>query len=186
MVRMAWESKVYSSLTEARSKKSRIKTSLRKSAAETVKRSEKGKSLGAYGAGRRARVEKALAKKASKPSAWYARRHHEAEAERLIGHGKRLAKAPKKYKVSENVYDLKKTKSKPKVKQGSVRDTLSKKSKAIWDKAQARKKQRVSEEDKPKEKEKTTQKQRVEDLIRRISKNPNSVKELGRLATPRK
>jgi acetyl-CoA carboxylase carboxyltransferase component len=88
--------------------------------------------------------------------------------------------------VSENVYDLKKTKSKPKVKQGSVRDTLSKKSKAIWDKAQAKKKQRVSEGEKPKEKEKTTQRQRVEDLVRRVAQNAGAMKELGRLATPRK
>ena len=53
------------------------------------KRKATGKSVGAYGAGTRARREKALAKKASKPAAWYARRHHETEAARLIAHGKR-------------------------------------------------------------------------------------------------
>ena len=180
---MSWENKVYSSLTEARSKKSRIKTSLRKSAAETVKRSEKGKSLGAYGAGRRARVEKALAKKASKPSAWYARRHHEAEAERLIDHGKRLAKAPKKYKVSENIYDLTTKKPKPQVKKGSVRSALSGKAKKVLDKAQREKQRSVSEEDKKTEK-KSPQRQAIEDLVRRIAKRSEAAKELGRLATP--
>jgi hypothetical protein len=90
MVRANWQNRIYESLvTEKRSEASRRKTSLRKRGAEMDKRKAAGKSIGAYGAGTRARREKALAKKASKPAAWYAKRHHEGEADRLIAHGKR-------------------------------------------------------------------------------------------------
>ena len=88
---MNYQEKIYLILTETRIATSRKRTSLRKTSAEQEKRKAAGKSLGAYGAGTRARRAKALAKKASKPAAWHARRHHEGEAERLIAHGKRLA-----------------------------------------------------------------------------------------------
>ena len=86
---MNFYEKIYLILTETRSATSRKRTSLRKTSAEQEKRKAAGKSLGAYGAGTRARRAKALAKKASKPAAWYAKRHHEGEADRLIAHGKR-------------------------------------------------------------------------------------------------
>jgi len=86
---MNYQEKIYLILTETRSATSRKRTSLRKTSAEQEKREAAGKSLGAYGAGTRARRAKALAKKASKPAAWYAKRHHEGEADRLIAHGKR-------------------------------------------------------------------------------------------------
>ena len=118
---MNWQDKIYESLiTEKRSESSRRRTSLRKRGAEMEKRKASGKSIGAYGAGTRARTAKAQAKKASKPAMWHAKRHHEGEAGRLIDHGKRYKanqKAAKK--VSENIYDLDKpTKPKPKVKRG--------------------------------------------------------------------
>ena len=99
---MNWQGKIYESLiTEKRSKASRKRTSLRKSSAELEKRRASGKSLGAYGAGTRARTAKAQAKKASKPSAWYARRHYEDEAARLIAHGKQYKANQKAAKVAE-------------------------------------------------------------------------------------
>jgi hypothetical protein len=117
---MAWEDKIYDSLiTEKRSESSRRRTSLRKRGAEMEKRKASGKSIGAYGAGTRARTAKAQAKKASKPAMWHAKRHYEGEAGRLIDHGKRYKanqKAAKK--VSENIYDLEKGTMKPKVKRG--------------------------------------------------------------------
>ena len=88
---MNWQDKIYSSITEKRSAENRRKVRLRKTSAEQEKRKAAGKSVGAYGAGTRARTAKALAKKASKPDAWHAKRHHEAEAGRLIDHGKRYA-----------------------------------------------------------------------------------------------
>jgi len=131
---MDWKTKIYESLvTEKRSEASRRRTSLRKRGAEMDKRKAAGKSIGAYGAGTRARTAKAQARQASKPSAWYARRHHEDEAARLIAHGKqykanqddankakrspsgsKMSKktaAAKARAVSENVYDLKATKT---------------------------------------------------------------------------
>tara|TARA_R110000824_G_scaffold351071_1_gene537980 strand:+ start:8970 stop:9668 length:699 start_codon:yes stop_codon:yes gene_type:complete len=92
---MNWQNKIYESLTEARSKKNRLKSQDKKISFDQLKRSVSGKSVGAEGAGRRARREKALAKKASKPADWYAKRHHEGEADRLIAHGKLLAKNKK-------------------------------------------------------------------------------------------
>ena len=86
-----WQDKIYESLTETRSAENRRKVRLRKTSAEQNKRKAAGKSVGAYGAGTRARIAKALAKKASKPDAWHAKRHHEGEADRLIAHGKRYA-----------------------------------------------------------------------------------------------
>jgi len=86
---MNWQDKIYESLiTETRSEASRRRTSLRKRRAEMDKRKATGKSVGAYGAGTRARTAKAQAEKASKPAMWHARRHYEGEAERLIAHGK--------------------------------------------------------------------------------------------------
>ena len=148
---MDWKTKIYESLvTEKRSEASRRKTSLRKKGAEMDKRKAAGKSIGAYGAGTRARTAKAQARQASKPSAWYARRHHEDEAARLIAHGKsykdnqEAANKDRKKKeklarqgmqtvrrlgsraVSENVYDLKKGTMKPKVKRGDPFAHLSK------------------------------------------------------------
>ena len=137
---MDWKTKIYESLvTEKRSETSRRKTSLRKKGAEMDKRKAAGKSIGAYGAGTRARKETALAKKATAPNV---KRHHQGEADRLIAHGKsykdnqEAANKDRKKKeklarqgmqtvrrlgsraVSENVYDLKKGKMKPKVKRG--------------------------------------------------------------------
>ena len=148
---MDWKTKIYESLvTEKRSESSRRRTSLRKRGAEMEKRKASGKSIGAYGAGTRARTAKAQAKKASKPAMWHAKRHHEGEAGRLIDHGKRYkanqeaANKDRKKKeklarqgmqtvrrlgsraVSENVYDLKKGTMKPKVKRGDPFAHLSK------------------------------------------------------------
>ena len=92
---MNWQNKIYESLTETRSTKNRRKTRDKKVAWDHLKRTVAGKSVGAEGAGRRARTAKALAKKATKPSQWYAKRHHEDEADRLISHGKLLAKNKK-------------------------------------------------------------------------------------------
>ena len=50
-------------------------------------------------------------------------------------------------------------------------------------KAQAKKRNPVSEEDKKTEK-KSPQRQKVEDLVRRISQRSGAAKELGRLASP--
>ena len=146
---MNWQNRIYECLlTEKRSEASRRRTSLRKRGAEMAKRKATGKSIGAYGAGTRARTAKAQARQASKPSAWYARRHHEDEAARLIAHGKQYkanqddankakrspsgSKMSKKTAaaaaraVSENVYDLKKGTMKPKVKRGDPFAHLSK------------------------------------------------------------
>ena len=99
---MNWQDKIYESLiTEKRSEASRRKTSLRKRGAEMEKRKASGKSIGAYGAGTRARTAKAQAEKASKPAMWHARRHYEGEAERLIAHGKSYKANQKAAKVAE-------------------------------------------------------------------------------------
>tara|TARA_R110000737_G_scaffold250065_4_gene259872 strand:- start:408 stop:893 length:486 start_codon:yes stop_codon:yes gene_type:complete len=92
---MSWQDRICESLTEARSKKNRRKNRDKKVAWDHLKRTVSGKSVGAEGAGRRARTAKALAKKATKPSAWYAKRHYEAEGDKLIAHGKLFAKNKK-------------------------------------------------------------------------------------------
>ena len=137
---MDWQDKIYESLvTETRSKQSRVKSFLTKRSAEIDKRHAKGKSIGALGAGTRARKETALAKKATAPNV---KRHHQGEADRLKSFGKNYkanqeaANKDRKKKeklarqgmqtvrrlgsraVSENVYDLEKGKMKPKVKRG--------------------------------------------------------------------
>ena len=73
---MDWKTKIYESLvTEKRSEASRRRTSLRKRGAEMDKRKAAGKSIGAYGAGKRA--SQALA------------RGDETEAGKLMAHGRR-------------------------------------------------------------------------------------------------
>jgi|TARA_R110002012_G_scaffold67658_3_gene176202 hypothetical protein len=73
---MNWQDKIYESLiAEKRSEASRRRTSLRKRGAEMDKRKAAGKSIGAYGAGKRA--SQALA------------RGDETEAEKLMAHGRR-------------------------------------------------------------------------------------------------
>ena len=143
---MDWKTKIYESLvTETRSKQSRVKSFLTKRSAEIDKRHARGKSIGALGAGTRARKETALAKKATAPNV---KRHHQGEADKLKSFGKnykanqdaanKAKRSPSGSKmskktaaaaargVSENVYDLKKGTMKPKVKRGDPFAHLSK------------------------------------------------------------
>ena len=87
---MNWQNRIYENLiTEKRSEASRRRTSLRKRGAEMEKRKATGKSIGAYGAGTRARTAKAEGERAYKHGNLKKSASREAEAGRLIAHGKR-------------------------------------------------------------------------------------------------
>jgi hypothetical protein len=121
---MNWQNRIYECLlTEKRSEASRRRTSLRKRGAEMAKRKATGKSIGAYGAGTRARTAKAQARQASKPSAWYARRHHEDEAARLIAHGKQ-------YKANQEAANRAKTAETPEPERSPHGAKMSKRTRA--------------------------------------------------------
>lgn len=86
-------------------------------------------------------------------------------------------------RLYENIYDPTPKGPKPRVRKDSIRSYLRGKGREAWDKAQAKKRKSVSEEDKKTEK-KSPQRQAIEDLVRRIAKRSEAAKELGRLATP--